>query len=166
MVPMRCILLALAILIPAAAADAVDLAVIGQIKAEAFENSKVMDHLQLLSDRYGPRLNASPEYKEAADWALKRLQEFGLENARLEKWGPFGRSWSLEKFSVEMIQPRYSSLAAWPLAWSANTHGLGTGSPGVAPIPSSTSGKKGEAGLDKHSAKYKGKLRGERVLIS
>jgi carboxypeptidase Q len=60
---MRCILLALACLIPANAADTVDLAVIGQIKAEAFEHSKVMEHLELLSDRYGPRINASPEFK-------------------------------------------------------------------------------------------------------
>jgi len=163
---MRSILLALAFLIPAAGANTVDLAVIGQIKAEAIEHSKVMEHLQLLSDRYGPRLNASPEFKEAADWALKRLQEYGLENGRLEKWGPFGRSWSLEKFSVEMTQPRYSLLAAWPLAWSANTNGIVNGEPLFAPIPSSSSVKKGEADLAKYIEKYKGKLRGRVVLIS
>jgi carboxypeptidase Q len=166
MVLMRFLLLALAFLIPAAAADTVDLAVIGQIKAEAIEHSKVMEHLQLLSDRYGPRLNASPEFKEAADWALQRLQEYGLQNGRLEKWGPFGRSWSLEKFSLEMTQPRYSLLAAWPLAWSANTNGPVNGEPVFAPIPSSTSIKKGEADLEKYIEKYKGKLRGKVVLIS
>ena len=163
---MRCFLLALACLIPATAADTVDLAVIGRIKAEAIEHSKVMEHLQLLSDRYGPRLNASPEFKEAADWALKRLQDYGLEKGRLEKWGPFGRSWSLEKFSVEMTQPRYSLLAAWPLAWSANTNGPVNGEPVFAPIPSTTSIKKGEADLEKYVEKYKGKLRGKLVLIS
>jgi len=139
---MRFVILALAFLISAGAADTVDLAVLGQIKAEAIEHSKVMEHLQLLSDRYGPRLNASPEFKEAADWALKRLQEYGLENGHLEKWGPFGRSWSLEKFSVEMTEPRYSLLAAWPLAWSANTNGPVNGEPVFAPIPSSTSVKR------------------------
>jgi carboxypeptidase Q len=84
MVLMRTLALALASVVAAAAADAVDLAVIGQIKTEAFEHSKVMDHLQNLSDVYGPRLTASPEFKEAADWALKRLQEYGLENGHLE----------------------------------------------------------------------------------
>src|SRR5712675_3021111 len=126
MVLMRLVLLALACLIPAVAAD---LAVIGQIKAEAFEHSKVMEHLQFLSDRYGPRLTASPEFKEAADWALKRLQEYGLENGHLEKWGPFGRSWTLEKYALEMITPRYSLLAAAPLAWSSNTNGPVNGEP-------------------------------------
>ena len=29
--------------------------------------------LHLLTDRYGPRLTGSPEFKEAADWAAKRL---------------------------------------------------------------------------------------------
>src|SRR6266481_375343 len=163
---MRFVLFALACLTAALAADTVDLAVIGQIKAEAIEHSKVMEHLQFLSDRYGPRLTASPEFKEAADWALKRLQEYGLENGHLEKWGPFGRSWSLEKFSVVMTQPRYSLLDAWPLAWSANTNGPVNGEPVFAPIPSSTSIKKGEADLAKYIEKYKGKLRGKVVLVS
>ena len=55
------------------AADSVDLAVVNRIKAEAFQNSKVMEHLENMTDRYGPRLTGSPEFKEAADWALKQL---------------------------------------------------------------------------------------------
>ena len=103
---MRCFVIALACVFPVVAADPVDLAAVNKIKAEAFEHSKVMEHLEYLTDVYGPRLTASPEFKEAADWALKRLQEYGLENAHLEKWGPFGRSWTLEKYALEMITPR------------------------------------------------------------
>jgi carboxypeptidase Q len=44
-------------------AQEVDLSVVHQIKTEAFHNSKVMDHLAKLSDLYGPRLTASPEWK-------------------------------------------------------------------------------------------------------
>src|SRR5258708_7266150 len=142
---MRTFVLALLAVTMAVAADAPDLAVVSQIKAEELEHSKVMEHLQNLTDLYGPRLTGSPEFKEAADWALKRLQEYGLENGHLEKWGPFGRSWSLEKFSVEMIQPRYSLLAAWPLAWSANTNGPVSADLVLAAIPKSSSIKKGEA---------------------
>src|SRR5450755_4761150 len=127
MVLMRTFALALTCIGIAAAADAVDLAVVNQIKSEAFEHSKVMDHLQNLSDVYGPRLTGSAEFKEAADWALKRLQEYGLQNGHLEKWGPFGRSWSLEKFALEMTSPRYSLLSAWPLAWSAPISGTASG---------------------------------------
>ena len=111
---MRTILVSLACAASAFAADTVDLAVVNRIKAEAFQNSKVMEHLEFLTDRYGPRLTGSPEFKEAADWALQRLGEYGLVKGHLEKWGPFGRSWSLQKFSLEMTEPRYSLLAAWP----------------------------------------------------
>jgi len=166
MVLMRTLGLAFVFIGLASAADSVDLAVINQIKSEAFEHSKVMDHLQNLSDVYGPRLTGSSEFKEAADWALKRLQEYGLQNGHLEKWGPFGRSWSLEKFSLEQTQPRYSLLASWPLAWSSSTAGPVTGEPIFAPLPSTSSVKKGEAELDQYIQKYKGKLRGKLVLIS
>jgi len=81
--------------------------------------------------------------------------------------GPFGRSWSLEKFSVEMTEPRYFvTRRVGPLAWSANTNGPVNGEPVFAPIPSTTSIKKGEADLEKYIEKYKGKLRGKLVLIS
>ena len=163
---MRAILLTLACMTAALAADQVDLAAVNRIKAEAFEHSKVMEHLQYLTDIYGPRLTGSPEYKEAADWALKRLQEYGLENGHLEKWGPFGRSWSLEKFSVELTQPRYSLLAAWPLAWSSNTNGPVSGEPVLAPLAATMNLKKTEMDLDQYTQKYKGKLHGKVVLIS
>src|SRR5436305_13668425 len=62
--------------------DKSDLTVVGRIKLEAFENSQVIDTARNLTDRYGPRLTASPEWKEAADWVVKRLQSYGLENVR------------------------------------------------------------------------------------
>src|SRR5690349_12540362 len=99
----RPLLLCVLSLSPWIAADAVDLSVVNRIKSEAFENSKVMEHLEFLTDRYGPRLTGSPEFQEAAEWAMKRFRDYGLENVHLEKWGPFGRSWSLQRFSVELI---------------------------------------------------------------
>ncbi len=163
---MRCFVIALTCTVSAIAAEPVDLAVVNKIKSEAFEHSKVMEHLENLTDVYGPRLTASPEFKEAADWALKRLQEYGLENGHLEKWGPFGRSWTLEKFALEMTAPRYSLLAAWPLAWSASTNGPVSGEPIFAALASTQAPGKGEKDLEQYIQKYKGKLRGRVVLIS
>ncbi len=60
------------------AEDAVDLAVVQRIKKEAFQNSKVMDHLFWLTDVYGPRLTGSPGFTMAANWAVKRLKEYGI----------------------------------------------------------------------------------------
>jgi len=163
---MRCFVIALACVFPVVAADSVDLAAVNKIKSEAFEHSKVMEHLEYLTDVYGPRLTASPEFKEAADWTLKRLQEYGLENAHLEKWGPFGRSWTLEKYALEMITPRYSLLAAAPLAWSSNTNGPVNGEPILAPLVNTQAVGRGERNLEQFIQKYKGKLRGKVVLIS
>src|SRR3984893_12984510 len=72
-------------LAPLAAQERVDLAAINQIKNEAFENSKVMDHLSYMTDMYGPRLTGSPEFKQADDWALKRLQDYCLSKRDVEQ---------------------------------------------------------------------------------
>jgi carboxypeptidase Q len=53
----------------------------------------------------------------------------------LEPWGPFGRSWSAEQWSVEMVEPRYAPLNATPLAWTAGTNGPITGETILAPLP-------------------------------
>src|SRR5579872_5088151 len=82
------------------AQDKADLRVIQRIKKEAFENSRVMDHLFWLTDVYGPRLTGSPGFTAAANWSVERLKGYGISNAATEKWGDFGRSWRLRKFSI------------------------------------------------------------------
>jgi hypothetical protein len=47
----------------------------------------------------------------------------GLEDAKLEKWGTFGRSWSYTRGSVHMLEPVKTTLISLPLAWSAGTNG-------------------------------------------
>lgn len=161
------LLIALLFASAALAQEHVDLSVVNRIRSEEFEHSKVMEHLEYLTDVYGPRLTASPEFQQAADWALKRLESYGLSNAHLEKWGPFGRSWSLEQYSVEMLQPRYSLLDAAPLAWSKSTKGPVTAGVILAPLPARTfDPAQAEKDLDSYIAKYKGKLHGKIVLIS
>src|SRR5450631_2920103 len=49
-------------------------------------NSQVMDTMYNLTDRFGPRLVNSPQFKRAGDWAVNRLKEWGMTNAHLEKW--------------------------------------------------------------------------------
>jgi hypothetical protein len=96
-----------AVALTASAQEAVDLNVIHRIKNEAFKKGQVAKHLQMLTDRYGPRLTASPEYDAAAEWVMTRAKEWGLSNVHTEKWGPFARSWSLKRFSMHMTAPQY-----------------------------------------------------------
>src|SRR3989442_872803 len=104
----------------ALAEEKVDLNAIHRIKEEAFENSKVMDHMFYLTDVHCPRLTNSPGYRAAADWAVKRLQEYRIP-AKLEKWGPFGRGWTYSRFSAHMLEPGYAPLIGFPLAWAPGT---------------------------------------------
>ena len=146
------LLLACASLSPAA--EPVDLAVTHRIKAEAFDNSKVMDHMFFLTDVHGPRLTNSTGFHKAADWTLDRLKSFGLAKAAKEKWGPFGKTWNYTRFSAHLLKPAYAPLIGFPMAWTPGTNGPVKGEPLLAVI-------KDEKDLPKH----KGKLRGRIVLI-
>jgi len=101
----------------------VDLQVVHRIKAEAFGNSKVMDHLFNLTDANGPRLTGSPGWEKAAAWAVDEMKRYGLENAHLEAWGPFGRGWSFSRFEMQMNKPAFAPLHGTPMAWCAGTEG-------------------------------------------
>ncbi|HEU4768993.1 MAG TPA: M20/M25/M40 family metallo-hydrolase [Pyrinomonadaceae bacterium] len=126
---------------------------IARIKDEGMNRSQVMQTLSYLSDVIGPRLTASPGMKRANDWTRDQLTKWGLQNAHLESWGPFGRGWSLTTFSAQVVEPLAIPLIAYPKAWSPGTNGPVTAE--VVYIDAKT-----EADLEK----YKGKLKGKIVL--
>src|SRR6476660_9282550 len=94
-----------------------------RIKDEGLNRSQVMDTLSYLSDVIGPRLTASPGMKRANEWTRDALTKWGLQNAHLEAWGPFGRGWSLKRFSAQVTDPLDFPLIAYPKAWSPGTNG-------------------------------------------
>ncbi len=165
---MRKIAVLVFLALPALAQERVDLGIVDRIKAEAFERSKVMETLRNLSDVHGPRLTGSPGFEDAAKWAMGELNGYGLEKVHVEKWGPFGRAWSLEQSSVELIEPRYAPLTAVPLAWSASTNGPVTADLVLAPLRASfrDGPKKYRENLEAYRTKWAGKLRGKIVLLS
>ena len=148
--------------------EQVDLRTVDRMKTESFERSQVMDHLYYLSEVHGPRLTGSPQYERAAHWAVERLKSFGLTNVHLEKWGPFGRSWSLEQSSVELVKPNYQALTAAPLAWCKSSNGPVTGEPVLAPFKANfrMGPKKMREQFEEYQKAWTGKLRGRIVLIS
>ena len=171
------LLIAVVSFLPAAAIAAeenVDLATIHRIKEEAFKDSKVMDHLFYLTDVNGPRLTNSPGQRAAADWAVKRLKSWGIESARLEKWGTFGRGWSVSRFTMSLRQPTYAPLSGVPLAWSSGTKGMVSGEAIFAPLFTAQELERSEnrdpaklaARIEKYVAENKGKLKGKFVLLT
>ena len=91
---------------------------IERIKDEGMNRSQVMQTLSYLSDVIGPRLTASPGMKRSNEWTRDQLTKWGLQNAHLEPWGPFGRGWSLKRFSAQVSEPLSIPLIAYPKAWS------------------------------------------------
>jgi carboxypeptidase Q len=153
--PVLALVLTLALTVPAQerAQEKVDLGVVHQIKAEAFQNPKVMDTVFQLTDVYGPRLTNSPQFRAAGEWAVKQLKEYGLENVKLEKWGPFGPGWAYSSYAGYIDEPQYQPLLGYPLAWTPGTDEPLTADAVLAPIRT-------ESDLEQ----YKGKLRGKIVL--
>lgn len=150
----RISLTAVAIAIPLLlwAEERVDLSIVNRIRTEAFQNSKVMDHLFFLTDVHGPRIAGSPAYRKSADWVLKRMGEYGIPG-KLETF-QFGRSWEFNHFEGHMIEPQYAPLIGFPMAWTPGTDGDVTGEAMIAIMRT-------EADLDA----FKGKLKGKIVLV-
>ncbi len=128
---------------------------IERIKDEGMNRSQVMQTLSYLTDVIGPRLTNSPNMKRANEWTAAQMTEWGLQNAHLEAWGPFGRGWSLKRFSAQVIDPQSIPLIAYPKAWSPATDGTLTGE--VVYLDA-----KNEAELEA----FKGKLKGAIVLTA
>ena len=93
-----------------------------EIKDDVFENQEVMDNASWLCDVFGPRNAKSPSYLASAEWAVSKLKEYGLSNARLEPY-EFGVGYVNEYISVHMMSPQYMSLLAYPATWSPGTDG-------------------------------------------
>lgn len=136
-------------------AEKVDLEVVAKIREEGLKRSQVMETISFLTDVHGPRLTASPQIRIAGEWTKNKLSEWKLENSRLESWGPFGRGWSLEGFTANLVTPTYSPLIAYPKAWSPSTPRLVRGTPIYL-----------NAANEKELEQYQGKLHRAIVLLS
>jgi hypothetical protein len=136
--------------------EKVDLGVLHRIKTEAFAGrSKVMDTAFYLTDVYGPRLTASPAAKQAGDWAVKTLSDWGLSNVAMEKWAFAGAGWSCTRYVAMMEEPEFQPIIGFALPWTLGTNGPVTGDAVLAVIANADD-----------MAQYKGKLKGKFVLTA
>jgi carboxypeptidase Q len=136
------------------AEERVDLEMVTRIRLEGFRDSKVMETASALMDRIGPRLTGSKNMKRANDWTRQQLEQWGLSNAHLESWGPFGRGWSYQVSEVRMVSPDRAELLALPQAWTPSTNGVVRGKPVKVKLESK-----------EDLEKQKGKLAGKIVLL-
>src|SRR6185436_14577327 len=93
-----------------------------KIRAEGLDRSQAVPVFEMLAIDIGGRLTASPAHQRAVAYVRERLTSYGLSNVHLEPW-QFGRGWSLERLTVEMVEPRYMPLIGYADGWSASTAG-------------------------------------------
>jgi carboxypeptidase Q len=102
--------------------EPIDTTAIERIRDEGFNRSELRDTMFWLTDRYGPRLQGSPEHEEAGDWVIERLRSWGVQNVRKERFAT-GRGWTLTSFHATMTGPRVMPIIGLPMAWTPGTNG-------------------------------------------
>jgi carboxypeptidase Q len=131
----------------------VDNATVNRIRGEAITASQVMETHWWLSEGLSPRATGTPGYSAAADWAMKKFNEWGFKNVHVERF-PFGQGWSIDRFSAHLLTPQAAPLIGMPRWYSPSTNG--TVSSDVVHVKAAN-----EADL----AKYKGQLVGKIVIL-
>jgi hypothetical protein len=106
----------------------VDTAMTAKIRAEAMSGaSQVSPVFDTLTIDIGPRLTNSPAYYRAVDFVADKLKLWGLDTHR-EPW-KFGRGWTLDQLTLEIVEPRFMPLIGYAEGWSPSTAGELAGAP-------------------------------------
>jgi hypothetical protein len=139
-----------------AASERIDYQAIEKIKQQGLDpaNSKVMEIASWLTDVNGPRLTGSANIQKAADWTVKEMKSWGLQNVNLEPWTTrsnfFAHGWQNEKFYMAAVSPEQFPIPGTPTAWTNGTNGLVRGD--VVLVTETT-----QDDLQKYAGKLKGK---------
>ena len=134
---------------------------LSRIRKEAMERSQIMKTMHMFTDVYGPRLTGSPNHKAAAEWAVKQMTAWGLENAHLEPWDFKHPGWLNERLTAHLISPVKDPLVCEVLAWTPGTKGTVQGKAYQLVLPERPSQEQ----LTIFFNNYKAKVRGKIVLI-
>ena len=157
----------LAVTASPAPAERIDHEINARIREEGRERSQIMPTVHVLTDVYGPRLTGSPNHKAAAEWAVKRMTEWGFENGHLEPWDFNHPGWLNERFSAFIVSPVKDSLVGEVLAWTPSTNGAVTADAVHVVPPSSFTKEELAAWVEETRPKVKGRivLMGRHVIV-
>lgn len=129
-----------------------------RIRKEAMERSQIMKTMHMFTDLYGPRLTGSPNHKAAADWAVKQMTAWGLENAHLEPWDFKHPGWLNERLTAHIVSPVKDPLVCEVLAWTPSTKGTVQASAYHLVLPERPSQEQLTMVLNNFKAKVRGKI--------
>ena len=131
---------------------------LSRIRKEAMERSQIMKTMHMFTDVYGPRLTGSPNHKAAADWAVKQMTAWGLENAHLEPWDFKHPGWLNERLTAHLISPVKDPLVCEVLAWTPSTKGTVQASVYQFVLPQRPTQEQLTMVLNNNKAKVRGKI--------
>jgi len=106
--------------------------VVDAIIKEERDHSRVMEYLDHLVNKIGPRLTSSTRLTQACEWTRSEFEKMGLQ-ARLEEWGTFPVGFDRGPWSAKMVEPESMDLMIGFNSWSAGTDGPVTGPAILAP---------------------------------
>jgi hypothetical protein len=104
-----------------------------ELIGEVWQNSQINENMLVLADEIGSRFPGTPSEKQAQDYLVSKLKEYGYDNARAVHFKYFG--WKRGAVSFTMTAPIEREFEAISLAMSpggeveSEVINLGTGSP-------------------------------------
>ncbi|MFN0058865.1 MAG: M20/M25/M40 family metallo-hydrolase [Planctomycetota bacterium] len=101
--------------------------------AESEQRNQVMQHLDTLVNRFGPRLTCSDNLYNASLWAKSEFERFGLQNVRVEEAGEFAIGFGRGPWWGRMVAPETQELNFNTNSWTAGTRGRVRGPLRMAP---------------------------------
>jgi len=129
---------------------------LSKINTEGFQKSQVMNLTSDLSDVYGPRLTGTHQYYTAAEWAKKTMENWKMDAVYFDNNCDDCMGWEVKSFNVEMTEPAYMKIQAYPYAWTESSNGVQIGD--LIWIES-------HADMEKVKQQWSGKLKGKTILI-
>lgn len=136
-------------------APAVDQAMVAKIREEGLQHSRVMDFESYMTDVLGARLTLSKDMQRAQTWALAEMARIGLVHVASEAFMDYGVSWDNEYVSLHLIEPDYTPMVGYPIAYTSGTHGKQVAEAVLVEL-------QGPADLEA----FRGKLKDKAVLIT
>ena len=129
---------------------------LARINSEGFQHSQVMQLIADLSDVYGPRLTGTDQYFTAAEWAKKTMLGWGVDKVYFENYCDDCMGWEVKSFNVEMVEPAYMKIQAYPYAWTESSKGVQIGD---------LVWMESHADMEKVKKQWGGKLQGKTILL-
>lgn len=129
-----------------------------RIRKEGMERSQIMKTMHMLADVYGPRLTGSPNHKRSAEWAIKQMEKWGLENGHLEAWDFKHPGWLNERLIAHVISPVKDALVCEVLAWTPGTPGVVRAKAFQLVLPEKLTKEQLAAALEKEKKNVRGRI--------